>query len=104
MKLDKEENSYFVRRKKKFKETLIDPVFIKHAFDFAYEMAFGNGFHRDHRSGGEIIRSEAEIFQNTFQGKIAEIVLYGLLKLQDIEVEVPDFSIHGEGIWDDTDL
>ncbi|TDW45949.1 hypothetical protein EV144_107141 [Flavobacterium sp. 270] len=104
MKLEKKNNSYFVKKKKEFQATPIDPAFIKPAFDFAYEMVYGEGFHRIKRSGGQLNRTPLEIFQNTFQGKLAEMVLYRNLKLQDIEVEEPDFSIHGKGVWDETDL
>lgn len=104
MKLKQEDNSYFITSKKSFEENAVNPVFIKQAFDFAYEMVYGEGFHRDRRSGGQLNRTPLEIFQNTFQGKLAEMVLHKNLKLQKIEVEEPDFSIHGKGIWDETDL
>lgn len=104
MKLEQKENSYFITLKKSFENNEVGFVCIKQAFDFAYKMVYEGGFHRAVRSGGEIDRTDAEIFQNTFQGKIAEIVLYDNLKLQNIEVEIPDFSIHGKGIWDQTDL
>lgn len=104
MKLEQNGNSYFVRHKKVFDPHLVEEVFVKQSFEFAYEMAYGKGFHRDHRSGGKMNRSDAEIFQNTFQGKIAEIVLYKNLLLQEVNVDLPDFSIHGRGIWDDADL
>lgn len=104
MKLDQKDNSYFITLKKSFEENAIHPVFAKQAFDFAYEMVYGEGFHRMKRSGGEWNRTPLEIFQNTFQGKLAEIVLYENLKCHGIEVEKPDFSIHGKGIWDEADL
>ncbi|OIV43467.1 hypothetical protein [Flavobacterium johnsoniae] len=104
MKLEQKDNDYFITLKKRFEENDVDVVFIKQAFEFAYEMVYGEGSHRIKRSGGEVNRTNAEIFQNTFQGKLGEIVLYENLKLQNIEVEAPDFSIHGKGIWDETDL
>ncbi|MCP2028063.1 hypothetical protein L1276_003231 [Flavobacterium sp. HSC-32F16] len=104
MKLDKKNNIYFITLKKNFEAKEVNAAFVKQAFDFAYEMVYGEGFHRIKRSGGHLNRTNAEIFQNTFQGKLAEIVLYENLKLQNIEVEVPDFSIHGKGVWDETDL
>jgi hypothetical protein len=104
MKLEQKDNGYFVTLKKSFENNEVDFAFIKQAFYFAYKMVYGGGFHRPARSGGEIERTNAAIFQNTFQGKLAEIVLYENLKLQGVEVETPDFSIHGKGIWDQTDL
>ncbi|MEN2402096.1 hypothetical protein GKZ90_0020065 [Flavobacterium sp. MC2016-06] len=104
MKLKKEGNDYFIIEKKEFQGTLVNPIFVKQAFDFAYAMTYEGGFHRKNRSGGEAKRSDEEIFQNTFQGKTAEIILYELLKLRNIEVDLPDFAIHGSGKWDDVDL
>lgn len=104
MKLQQKDNNYFITSKKSFEGSAVDSLFIRQAFDFAFEMVYGEGFHRICRSGGQLNRTKKEIFQNTFQGKLAEIVLYQDLKLQNIEVESPDFSIHGRGIWDETDL
>ncbi|KFF04859.1 hypothetical protein [Flavobacterium reichenbachii] len=104
MKLEQRDNSYFITLKKSFENNEVDFAFIKQAFDFAFKMVYEGGFHRPARSGGETERTNAVIFQNTFQGKLAEIVLYENLKLQNIEVEFPDFSIHGKGIWDEADL
>ncbi|MDR6969640.1 hypothetical protein J2X31_003673 [Flavobacterium arsenatis] len=104
MKLTKEDNHYHLTSKKRFEGSLIGLEIIQKSFDFAYEMAYGEGFHRNCRSGGQSARTKSEIFQNTFQGKIAEIVLYENLKANVIETEEPDFSIHGKGTWDDTDL
>ncbi|SHH50785.1 hypothetical protein [Flavobacterium johnsoniae] len=104
MKLDQRDNGYFITSKKTFEGKPVDAAFVKQAFDFAYEMVYGEGFHRIKRSGGQLNRTPLEIFQNTFQGKLAEIILYEILKLQNIEVEEPDFSIHGKGVWDETDL
>lgn len=104
MKLNQKGNSYFITSKKAFEGKPVDAVFVKQAFDFAYEMVYGEGFHRIKRSGGQLNRTPLEIFQNTFQGKLAEIVLYENLKLHEIDVEEPDFSIHGKGVWDETDL
>jgi hypothetical protein len=104
MKLKQKDNSYFITSKKSFEEHIVNPVFVKKAFDFAYEMVYGEGFHRIKRSGGQLNRTPLEIFQNTFQGKLAEIILYENIKRHDIEVEEPDFNIHGKGVWDETDL
>lgn len=104
MKLEKDEHIYNLTSKKQFEGSPISLAFIEKSFDFAYEMSYGQGFHRNCRSGGQSSRSKPEIFQNTFQGKMAEILLYENLKANAIETEEPDFSIHGKGIWDDNDL
>lgn len=104
MKLTKQDNNYHLTSKKRFEGSLISWDIVEKSFDFAYEMAYGEGFHRNCRSGGQSARSKSEIFQNTFQGKMAEIIVYENLKLNAIETEEPDFSIHGKGTWDDTDL
>jgi hypothetical protein len=67
-------------------------------------MAFGSGYHREHRTGGEDFRKPIEIFRNTFQGKIAEGVFYNYLNENNIICDKVDYSIHGKGIWDDTDI
>lgn len=104
MKLIKDNNNYHTSSKKEFEGSNISISSVTKAFEFAYEMAFGLGHHREHRSGGVINRNKTEIFQNTFQGKIAEIIVYENLKNAGIPVEEPDFSISGKEIWDDTDL
>lgn len=104
MKLTKELNNYSVNSRKSFVGNAIEKAIVAASFAFAYEMTYGEGFHRSCRSGGQSYRSKSEIFQNTFQGKMAEGILYGNLKERGIEAEAPDFSIHGKGIWDDVDL
>jgi len=104
MKLTEQDNNYHLTSKRRFEGSLISWDIVEKSFEFAYEMVYGEGFHRNCRSGGQSHRSKSEIFQNTFQGKMAEILLYENLKLNGIETEEPDFSIHGKGTWDDTDL
>lgn len=104
MLLDKKENNYHINRKVKFTENIIDTDVINLSFDFAYQMAFGDGHHRAHRSGGNELRSPLDIFKNTFQGKIAESVLYNYLLDNDIICESVDYSVYGKGSWDDADL
>lgn len=98
------DNSYTINRKKLFNGLLIQSTDLRKAFDFAYEMCFGEGHHRDHRTGGQYNRKNGEMFCNIFQGKLAEIVLYNYFISNGIECATPDFAIYGEGIWDDTDL
>jgi hypothetical protein len=101
---NKEENSYSVNRKKPFNGLKINETDLQKAFDFSFEMCFGKGHHREHRSGGQHERKKGEIFCNTFQGKLSEIVIYDYFIAQGLYCEEPDFSILGKGIWDDADL
>ncbi|MFX4232762.1 hypothetical protein ACOL24_02770 [Aliarcobacter butzleri] len=104
-----ENNIYTVTNKKKFeairnfKENTVMKV-----FDFAYEMSYGQGEHRDHRSGGNINRKNGQIFINTFQGKLAELAIYNeffnLSKELFNRLSKPDLDVYGLGKWDDTDL
>ncbi len=104
MKLTKQGNSYLINRKKKFRPSKIDGDIVNKCFEFAYEMAFGKGHHRDHRTGGQERRLPIDIFRNTLQGKIAEVVLHNALKANGIVCNPIDFDIYGKGIWDDTDI
>ena len=104
MKLTVLGNDYHTAFKKEFRGNPVSGDIVEKSFHLAYEMAYGEGFHRNRRSGGQTARSRKEIFQNTFQGKIAETVLYKKLIENGIETGEPDFSIHGKGIWDDADL
>lgn len=105
MKLEQKNcNEYHIVKKNLFKGMSIDANQIKSAFNFAYEMCFGAGYHRDHRSGGQIIRKGGELFSNTFQGKLSEIVLCDFFLQKNSKVNKPDFSINGKGIWDEVDL
>lgn len=99
-------NSYNINTPIPFIPTSIGNYQIKQALDFAYSMVYADGHHRAYRSGGSITRKKGEQFCNTFQGKLAEIVLYDFLRINysDIKVSEPDFSIMGKGLWDDTDL
>lgn len=42
--------------------------------------------------------------QDTFQGKIAEYVVYYCLRQYGFEVEKPDLGVFGENIWDNVDI
>lgn len=72
--------------------------------NFAYEMCFGEGHHRNHRTGGQAHRRAGEQFCNTFQGKLAEVCLRQVLLNNGIACGEPDFDVYGVGVWDDTDL
>jgi len=87
----------------RFKDETIDRV-----FDFAYSMTFGEGEHRDHRTGGTLARKKGQIFANTLQGKLAELAIYNLFRATNKEaysqLSSPDFSVYGLGVWDDCDI
>ncbi|PCH67498.1 MAG: hypothetical protein COC06_11185 [Bacteroidales bacterium] len=106
MKLElKNSIEYFITNKRDFKEIAIDCSVIADCFDFAWNIVFGEGHHRNQRSGGKHQRKNGELFANTFQGKLAEFVIYNeLLKRGLTGIDKPDTGIYGEGIWDDADL
>ena len=106
MKLDTIEgsNNYYVSHKKPFAGMFISREAIQTVTDFAYEMSFGTGHHRNCRTGGQHDRKGGEKFCNTFQGKLAEVVLYDYFKSEGLDIKKPDFGIYKEGVWDDSDL
>lgn len=106
MKLENIEGSsnYYVSCKKTFAGTPISSEAIQIALGFAYEMCFGTGHHRNCRTGGQHERKGGEKFCNTFQGKLAEIILYNYFKSEGLEIKEPDLGIYKEGVWDDSDL
>ena len=77
---------------------------VENVIEFAFEMSFGSGHHRQTRTGGSLERPQGQIFANTFQGKLSEIAVYRELETNDIDCEEVDFDVHGEGIWDEADL
>jgi hypothetical protein len=98
-------NIYNLNRKKDFKPAKsITQVDIQSAFNFAYEMSFGRGHHRAHRTGGQVNRRKSEQFCNAFQGKLSEIALYTALRSKNIACSEVDFRIMGENEWDDSDI
>ncbi|MFD2725750.1 hypothetical protein [Hyunsoonleella rubra] len=97
-------NGYFINSKRPFNGNRLHKNDIKKAFDFAYEMCFGSGFHRDHRSGGQSNRRNGEKFSNTFQGKLAEIALFQFFTSSGLECSPVDFRIMGQNLWDDSDF
>lgn len=101
----KGENEYVVNNKRKFKRlgdlNYEDKII---CFEFAYEMAFGNGRHRIIRSGGKKGRRGGQIFINTYQGKMAEFAIYRYLLNKNILIAEPDTNVEGYGIWDSFDL
>jgi len=108
-KLRRENNNYYINNQKifqnenRFKDKTIDDV-----FEFAYAMTFGDGEHRDHRTGGILNRKKGQIFINTFQGKLSELGVYSTFFKNNKEaydkLSNPDFDVYGLGEWDDSDI
>ena len=99
------DNSLYIISNKKFLGKEIAKDIIEKVFSFSYKMTFGKGgVHRNHRSGGNHYRKNGEIFVNTFQGKLAEVLLYEFFKEKKIQISEPDFSISGLGVWDTYDF
>lgn len=108
-KLEQEQNKYFIVNKKNFqsgntfKDETIDKV-----FEFAYAMVFGDGEHRDHRTGGTMNRKKGQIFINAFQGKLSELGVYNAFSKNNEKaysrLSEPDFDVYGLGEWDDSDI
>lgn len=104
-KMKRENDSLYIIFKKEFLGRKIEKEIIEKVFSFSYKMTFGKGgVHRNHRSGGNHYRKNGEIFVNTFQGKLAEMLLYKFFKEKEVQVSEPDFSISGFGIWDSYDF
>lgn len=108
-KLRQEDNKFFIDFKKSFKSKQVFRYeTIKKVFEFAYAMTFGNGEHRDHRTGGTINRKKGQIFINTFQGKLSELGVYNLFfeinNKAYRKLSEPDFDVYGLGKWDDSDI
>lgn len=96
---------YEIKHWKKFMPLDAYPDEVKLAADFAWSMAFSpEGHHRSYRTGGSNHRDPITIFQNTFSGKLAELIVHRCLKALDIEVDGLNFDIYGEGKWDDFDI
>lgn len=78
---------------------------IKEVFRFAHKMTFGQqGEHRQFRSGGSHLRSEIEIYENAFQGKLSEFAFANFLYKSTGDVIKPDLTTYELGIWEDTDV
>ena len=104
-KMKKEIDSLYITSCKNFLGQNIEKDTIEKVFSFSYKMTFGKeGIHRNQRSGGQHHRKNGEIFANTLQGKLAEVLLYDFFKDKNIQISEPDFSISGFGVWDSYDF
>lgn len=75
-------------------------------FNFAYEMTYGDGHHRNNRSGGSQNRNKLFIFNDILRGKIGEFSFYNFIQENSPNTSItqPDLSIHPKGIWDSGDF
>jgi len=108
-KLRQDGNGYFIDNKKNFQDgNIFKNETINKVFEFAYAMTFGDGEHRDHRTGGTMKRKKGQIFINTFQGKLSELGVYNTFSLSNkeayLKLSKPDFDVYGLGEWDDSDI
>jgi len=78
---------------------------VKRCFEFARKMADPNEFgaHNPNAFGGNERRDTDEIFQNAFQGKIAEFAFYNVFKNR-VSINEPDMDMWEQGKWEDTDF
>ncbi|HCO66580.1 MAG TPA: hypothetical protein DIT04_02330 [Dysgonomonas sp.] len=97
-------NIYRINKRRDFSGICIQRKMLDDVFGFAYDMCFGDGHHRGYRTGGQYSRKKGELFCNTFQGKLAEVMVHSVLTTAGITCNEPDFGIYGEGIWDDSDI
>lgn len=94
----------FITKWKEYNGIKVSEDVIEKCFNFSYDMAFGEGRHRDHRSGGQARRTKLGIFWDTFRGKIAECAAYEYFEQKGINATPPDFSVMGLGEWDSLDM
>ncbi|MCT4139365.1 hypothetical protein HZP65_01265 [Elizabethkingia anophelis] len=102
--LEFKDGIYHINKKVPFIGSIIKKESINIAFEFAFNMVYGGGFHREHRSGGNIQRNPIEVLANTFQGKLAELVLNDKLLSYEILTSGVDLKVLGKGLWDHGDI
>ena len=108
-KLRQQENNYFITSKKNFNKIgAFKPTTIQKVFDFAYDMTYGEGEHRNYRSGGSERRKKGKQFINTFQGKLSELAVFNQFHQNNRgaynKLSEPDFDVYELGKWDDFDM
>lgn len=103
-KLRVEGRSFFNDLRRNFEHNQVPASLLAEVKKFAHEMCFGQGHHRQHRTGGQMNRKAGEQFCNTFQGKLAEVALRSFLIRKGLDCGEPDFDVYGEGVWDESDL
>ena len=86
-KLRKDGINYFINKKTPFLGCKIDKSSIVKSLDFSLKMSYGDGFHREYRSGGTINRTNIEVLSNTFQGKLSEFCVIDYLNKYGLNIE-----------------
>ena len=105
IKLIQDGTSFHINRSAPFISNPISQGKITEVLEFSYNMTYGKkGQHRAYRTGGQHSRKNGELFCNTFQGKLAEFVVYNELINLGFTLSKPDLQTWGLGVWDDTDL
>ena len=103
--LKKNNHDYIVTHKRPFNGSeKISTKYVIECINFSYDMAYGSGSHREHRSGGTYERKPGEIFANTLQGKIAEFAMYSFMLQNKLDASYPDMTVSSKGIWDSFDI
>lgn len=98
---------YQVNDRTEFKENIkATESDIKECIEFCWNMTYGkNGEHRDHRTGGNKKRTNKEIFQDIFIGKMGEVAFYNWCKNRGkIKISEVDFDCFDLGKWDTSDF
>jgi hypothetical protein len=104
-KLRKDGINYFINKKTPFLGYEIDKSSIVKSLDFSLKMSYGDGFHREYRSGGTINRNVLDIFSNTFQGKLSEFCVIDFFSKNGLHItDNVDLNVYGKGVWDTSDL
>lgn len=91
----------------KYRDVIISDEQRREIDKFAADMSTGGlGQHRDHRSGGRLVRDANEIHDDVVTGKIGEFAVYNFLIDAGVEVlSEPNLDVYGLTIWDvGTDL
>lgn len=95
---------FYCNAKKYFNGKAVEKEIIIKSHNFSFDMVYGEGEHRENRSGGTQIRNKMLIYANTLTGKISEILLYNYLIENELKPADLDFSINKKGTWDSIDI
>lgn len=102
-KLGKDDNKYFITNSKGYSNTFTEDE-VRIAFDFAWEMVWGEGHQKNEWIGSNIPRTNCEKFANIFQGKLGEIGFYKEAVKVWVDFPEVDFDVNGRNIWDSGDF
>jgi len=77
---------------------------IVNVIKFSLEMSYGKGKHKNVRTGDTGSRSNSDIFNNVFQGKVAELIIHMNYLPTNISFKELNYECHGLGKWDEGDI